>query len=131
MTGRCRIAVDQDLAGPFRSVNARPSSTEPKGWVLIGDQKERVPGDPVYPAKYADDEPEEALRVLAGEEDGEPGKDDRDHDADPEEKEHEVMRDGEEPLDKRQPAVQPAGVRIREVEMDRLLLVGRWVAVVE
>ncbi len=90
-----------------------------------------VADDSVCPAEHADHEVEEAAWVAAGEEDREPCDDHHDDGGEPEEDEHDVVRDREQPLDERKPAVQVLlGVRVREVERDRLLLVGGRVAVV-
>ena len=65
-----------------------------------------VEGDPPRPAQHADVEVEDASRVAAGEEDREE-RDDRQHEkAQPEEDEHDVVRDREEPLDEPEPAAQ-------------------------
>ncbi len=42
-----------------------------------------------------------------------------------------AVRDGQEPFDQRKPATELLGVGIREIEMDRLLLVGRGVVIAE
>jgi len=98
---------------------------------LIGDQEKGVAGDPVAPAKHANDKAEEILWIATGEEDGEPGYDDRHQNADSKEEENDVVRNGEEPLDQGQPAIQLAGIWIGEVKVDGLLLVGRRVTVIE
>src|SRR5712691_136702 len=94
------------------------SSVQAERRVLVGDQREGVAVDPVDPPKYADDVVEQAARIRAREEDREPGGDDRDDSAEPEAEEHDVVRQGEDPFDQRQPAVHLPGVRVREVEVD-------------
>src|SRR6266851_3422406 len=58
------------------------SGPQPEWRVTIGDQDERVPEDAVVPANHALHVVEDAARIAPGEQDGEPGDDDRDHCAD-------------------------------------------------
>src|SRR5207247_3622788 len=105
---------------------------EPERWILVRNEGERVPEDSVVPASDAHDEVERAARIAAGEEDREPRVDDDGEGREAEEQEHDVVRDREDPLDERKPAVQLAlRVRIGHVERDALALVRRWIAVVE
>src|ERR1700737_208177 len=90
-------------------------SAELERRIFIGDQEKGVGGDPVAPADHTNDVAEEVLRIPAREDDREPGDDHRDHGADSEEEQDDVMGDGEEPLHQRQPAVQLAGIGIVEV----------------
>ena len=83
------------------------------------------------PAEYAFDEAEYATRVTAGEQDREPGHDHREERSDLQEEQHDVVRDGQQPFDQRQPPVHVAGgVRVGVVEADRLVIVGGGVLVV-
>ena len=86
-----------------------------EGWVAIGGEQDGVGRNADAPASDADDEVEQSARVAAGEQDREP----RDHHAhersDTEEHEDYVVRDRQEPLHERQPAVQIApGVGIMD-----------------
>jgi SAM-dependent methyltransferase len=122
MTGRSALAY----------LRARVSRTEPKRRVPVGDEEERVGPDAVRPTTHADDEVEQAAWVAPREEDREPREDHREDRAQPEKHEHDVVRDREEPLHERQPPVELVpGIRVREVERDRLMLVRRGIAVVE
>src|SRR2546430_1779842 len=116
----------------FRAVKTRAtSSAQPERRVLIGHQRERIPVHPVGPPQHSDDEIEQATGIRAGEENREPSGDHREHHAKPQEEQDDVVRDGQKPLDQRQPAVQLPGIWIGEVKMDGLLLVGRGIAVVQ
>src|SRR5207244_1107727 len=107
------------------------SRSQSKWRVLVGDEYECIGDDTVVPASDALQGVEEAPWVAGGEEDREPGDDDRDDGADEEEEEHDVVRDREEPLDERKPAIEPRlRIRVGEFERDRLALVGRRIAVV-
>src|SRR5215469_6875498 len=53
------------------------SRRQPERRVPVGDQDERVGGDPVVPAEYAFDEAEYVTGITAGEQDREPGHDHR------------------------------------------------------
>jgi len=106
-------------------------SAQPEWRVPIGDEQERVAGDPIAPAEDAHDKVEQTPGVGSREENRKPGDDDGDHGSDPQEEENDVVRDSEKPLDQGQPAVQLASIRVREGEVDGLLLVGRWIPIVE
>src|SRR5215208_3016104 len=96
----------------------------------VGDEDERIGDDAVVPAQDPLDEVEDAARVAAREEDREPGADYREDDPDVEEDEDDEVRDGQKPLDERQPAVQgPRSIGVVKVEAHVLLLVGRGVAI--
>ena len=98
--------------------------------VAIGDEDEGVADHAVVPAGHAFDEREDAARIATGEQDREPRADDEQRRGQVEEEQGDVVRDGEEPLDERQPAVEVAfGVGVGDVEVHPLVLVGRGVAV--
>ena len=58
------------------------------------------------PAEYAFDEAEYARRITAGEQDREPGYDHREERGYLQEEQHDVVRDGQQPFDQRQPPVE-------------------------
>ena len=62
--------------------------------------------DAECPAHDADHERPEALGPFAGDEDGEEGDDRNDVHRDEEDKEHDVVRNGQQPLDEDQPAAE-------------------------
>src|SRR6476660_3198359 len=76
--------------------------------VVIGGECEGVADDPVVPAHDADDEVEEVPRVAAGDDGRHPCGDGCEDDADVEDEQDEVVRDGEEPLGQRHPPVRSA-----------------------
>ena len=82
---------------------------------MVGGEGEGVADDPVVPAHDADDEVEEVPRVATGEDDGDPCGDGCEDDADVEDEQDEVVRDGEEPLGQRHPTVEVgADVGVRD-----------------
>ena len=82
------------------------------------------------PADHSRDKVEDAARVAPGEENREPGDDHNDDHGQVEEEQHDVERDGEEPLDQWQPAIEVAlGVRVGKLEPHPLSLVSRRIAV--
>src|SRR5437762_3289903 len=99
-------------------------SAQSERWVLVGHQREGIAVNAVTPPKHANHVAEETSRIGACEENRKPGNDDRPHGANSEEEENKVMRDGEEPLDQRQPAVHLASVGICKVEVNGLLFVS-------
>src|SRR5712691_6918274 len=102
-----------------------------EGRVLIRDQEERVGDDAVVPAKNAFDEGEYAARVAAGEQDSEPGHDHCEERRDVQEEQHDVVRDGQQPFDQRQPPVEVGGrVRVAVVQFDPLVVIGGRVGVI-
>jgi hypothetical protein len=87
--------------------------------------------DTVGPAEDAEDEIEETTWITAGEQDREPGDHDQDEGGQPEEEQHDVVRDCEEPFHERQPAIEVLFcVGVGVVERDALVFVGGRVAVV-
>ena len=74
-------------------------------WVAVGaDGGGGVEADPPAPAQHADVEVEQGAWIAAGEQDGEAGDHRGDHERDPQERQHDVVRDGEEPFHQPQPA---------------------------
>ncbi len=83
---------------------------ERERWVPVGAKRGvRVEGDPPGPAEDAEVEVEDAARVPPGEEDREERDDRQDEDRQPQEREHDVVGDRQQPLDEPQPAAQLAG----------------------
>src|SRR5437588_9128145 len=71
---------------------------QPKRWVPISDQEDRVGSDPAIPTDDALHELEYPPRIVPGEQDGEPG-DNHHHDhGNVQEEQHHVVGDGQEPL---------------------------------
>src|SRR5260370_40281770 len=99
-------------------------SAEPEGWIDIGHEREGIAVDAVSPSKHADHEVEKTPRIRSGEEDGKPSDDDRYQGPYEKKEEKDVVRDGKEPLDQRQPPVHLLYIRMREVEMDGRLIVA-------
>lgn len=69
----------------------RGSRAQAERRVLVGDERQRVADHPVVPPDHALDEAEQAPRVPAGEEDGEPRPDHRRDRRDVEEEEDDVV----------------------------------------
>ena len=108
------------------------SGAERERRVAVRGEEKRVGRHAQTPASDADDEVEQRARVAAGEEDREPGDYDAHHCGQTEEHQHDVVRDRQEPLHQRQPAVElVAGVWIAKVEPHGLVLVGRRIAIVQ
>src|SRR6266545_3929389 len=129
--GRSRSASSSSPGDAGRRQTTALTSPQAERRVLVGDQREGVAIDPVAPPQHADHVVEQAPRIRAGEEDREPGGDDHEDGADPEKDEDDVVRNGEDPLDERQPPAHLPGVRVLEVEVDRLLLVSGRITIVE
>src|SRR6476646_1951463 len=88
------VARSIGYGGPLLS--ALPALwTESEWWVFVGYQDERVADHAVGPAEDPEDEVEEAAWVATGEEDREPSDDHGHHGRDPEEAEHDDVRDRE------------------------------------
>ena len=103
---------------------------EPRGVVgIVGERERRIPvgaeravgveADAPGPAQHADVEVEEPARIAAGEQDREERDDGDDHEGEPEEREHDEVRDREEPLDQPQPAAEAVVQLPREVQRIR------------
>src|SRR5690242_17259160 len=74
---------------------------------------------------------EHAVRIAAGEEDRKPGADHHEDGAHVDEQERDVVGDGQEPLHQGEPAIElPSGVRVAEVQVHGLFLIGGRVAVI-
>src|SRR5215470_9436241 len=69
--------------------------------IPVGDENERVPGDAVVPSDDSLHEVEDPARVVPSEHDREPRHDDSEEHPDIQEDQHDVMRDGQEPLHQR------------------------------
>jgi len=93
--------------------------------VAIGHEHMGISDHAVAPTADADQEIEHTARKATGEQDREPGGDHDYQRGDIQEDKRYVVRDGEHPLDQRKPAIEVvAGVRIGELEMDPLVLIG-------
>src|ERR1700694_5038634 len=93
------------LPSLFRLEGAHCSpQTERRG--MVGHQREGIAIDPIAPPEYPNDEIKQSARIRTGEENREPRSDDGDHCREAKKKEHDVVRNGEEPFDERQPSVQ-------------------------
>jgi arsenite methyltransferase len=111
MTGRSAVA--------YLRARKTGSRAEPEGRVPVDHEDEGIRDDAVRPAKDPEDEVEQAPWIAAGEEDREPGDDHRHKRRQPEERQQYVVRDREQPLHEREPAVEPIfRVWIRVVERD-------------
>ena len=105
---------------PLRVLDVEPSGivgyvVERERWVPVGAERSvRVEGDTPRPAEHSEVEVEDAARVATRDEDREE-RDDRQHqEGEPEEREHDVVRDREQPLHEPEPA---AHVRV-ELALD-------------
>src|SRR2546423_8199642 len=119
------------LGRPVPVVDNGSHSVELERRVMVGDKEKGIAGDSIAPAEHTDDEAEEGLRIAARKEDGEPGNDHGNGYGNPKEEENDIVWDGKEPLHQGQPAIQLASIRIGEVEVDGLLLIGRRIVVIE
>ena len=77
------------------------SGTKPERWILVSDEEERIANNPVLPTDNTLDEVKEWLGVAACEEDCEPSDDNRYEGSYPQNYQHHVVRNGQEPLDER------------------------------
>src|SRR6266516_1653390 len=120
----------------IRSASAMPfvaraaSRAQLEGRVAVGDEDQRVADDAVVPPEHALDVVEYRARIAAAEEDRKPRPDDGEERYDVQEEEHDVVRNGKQPLHERQPPVQLPRVGVLDVQADGLLLLGGGVAVV-
>lgn len=71
----------------------------------------------------------DTFREAAREQDDEPANHNRDHSNLTKDDQRYVVRNCQEPLDQRQPSVELLGIRVVEVHVNALRLVGRWVDV--
>src|SRR5207302_7116651 len=86
---------------------------EPEGWIDVGQQV-HVGLHAVGPAVEADDEVSKPFRPPPGDQDGEEADDAAEGDANREEQQHDVVRDGEQPLHEDQQAAQVVRILHRE-----------------
>jgi hypothetical protein len=90
-----------------------------------------VGDDTPRPAQHPVNEREQRSRVPPGEQDGKPGDHDCKWRGDPEEEQDEVVRNRQQPLHQRQPAIGVSSrIWVVVVEMDRLMVASGRVAVV-
>ncbi len=123
-----RLGLRRRATSP-NTVTAR-TTQQRKGGVTVSYEQPRIGRDTQRPTVYADHEIEKATRVTAGDDDREP----RDHNAQPgcdaQDGQNDVVGNGENPLDQRQPMIQVAWrVGVVQIEVDCLLLVGRGVLI--
>jgi hypothetical protein len=84
-------------------------------WIAVGGERAvGVERHAPAPAQDADVELEDAARIAAGDQDREEGDDRQPDEREPQEEQHDVVRDGEQPLDQPQPAAQ----RLTELGLD-------------
>src|SRR6266550_3887057 len=74
--------------------------------IAIGREQERVGCNPEPPPEHSDDVVEEGARIATRKQYREPGNDDAEERQDAEEPQDDVVRNRQEPLDERQPAIQ-------------------------
>src|SRR5207253_1373279 len=74
--------------------------------IAIGREQERIGCNPEPPAEHSDDEVEEGTRIATRKQYREPGNNDAEERQDAEEPQDDVVRNRQEPLDERQPAIQ-------------------------
>ena len=103
---RFRAGVDAIWQGPCAQDRASPSQavvsgSELEGRISIGDEYKGIGLDPNRPPQDADHEVVERARIAAGEQDHEPADQAQDEGGDIQEEKHDVVRDGQEPLDQR------------------------------
>ncbi len=98
--------------------------------VLICDEQESIRLDAQAPPAHPHDEVEQSSRVSAGEEDREPSEYHGEECDDRQQRQHNVVRDRQEPLDQRQPPIQVAfHVRVVDLQVYGLLLDGRRILI--
>src|SRR5215216_4268406 len=120
------VGAVEDIGNPLGCESGREAERR----VPVGDEQERVRRHAKAPAHDTGHEIEHPARVAAGEQDGEPGDDHHDDHRDVEEEQQDVVRDREEPLHQREPAVELVrGVGIHDIDVDGLLPVHRRVLV--
>src|SRR5918995_3106841 len=123
------VGAVEDIGNPLLVC---ASGREAERRVPVGDEQERVRRDAQAPAHDAGHEIEHPALVPAGEQDGEPGDDHHDDRGDVEEEQHDEVRDREEPLHQREPAVELVrGIGVHDIDVDGLLLVHRRVLVTQ
>ena len=89
--------------------------------VTVGAKRAvRVEGHPPRPAQHAHVEVEDPSRVAAGEEDREECDDRQNQEGEPEEEEHDVVRDRKQPLDEPEPAAEAGVERATKLERERV-----------
>jgi hypothetical protein len=91
-----------------------------EGRVAVGEHIESVRAYPQRPAVHPHHKVEETVRKPAGEKNGEPSHHERQHGSDAQHKQHDVVGDGEQPLNQRKPSIQGRGVV--HLQMDCLCL---------
>src|SRR6478736_9471784 len=87
--------------GVPRTARAPVRSAQTEGRVAVGDQQRRVRTDPECPTAHTHDIVEQRARIASGEQDREPGDDYHDNGTDAEEREHDDVRDHQQPLHQR------------------------------
>src|SRR6266480_7870236 len=99
-------------AGNVAQTHQHPSRLLPQSGcgaerrIAIGREQERVGCNPEPPPEHSDDEVEEGARIATRKQYREPGSDDAEERQDAEAPEDDVVRNRQEPLDERQPAIQ-------------------------
>src|SRR5207253_5065847 len=98
--------------------------------IAIGREQERIGRNPEPPPEYSDHEVEEGARIATRKQYREPGNDDAEERRDAEEPQDDVVRNRQEPLDERQPAIQLLlRIRVGNLNVLGLLVVRRGILV--
>src|SRR5205823_3549534 len=98
--------------------------------IAIGREQERIGCNPEPPPEHSDDEVEEGARITTRKQYREPGNNDAQECRDAEEPQDDVVRDRQEPLDERQPAIQLLlRIRVGNLNVHGLLVVRRGILV--
>src|SRR5207247_8988148 len=97
-----------------------------------GSEEERVGCNPEPPPEHSDDEVEEGARIATRKQYREPGNDDAEERRDAEEPEHNVVRNRQEPLDERQPAIQlMPRIGVGKLKVHGMLAVRRGILIAQ
>src|SRR5580693_8247640 len=102
----CSSTAISQRCAPWPSwCSAEAASVEAEGRVLVSHETD-IDADAEGPAQDADHERPKALGPFAGDEHGEEGDDRNDVHRNEEDEEHDVVGDGQQPLDEDQPAAE-------------------------
>ena len=109
-----------------------PSLLQAKGRVTIRHQQKGVGAHAQSPTPNPDDKIEEVARILASQQNGEPGIDGDEKDCYRQKAQNNIMWNRQQPFDQRQPLIEITfHIRVINFQMDSLLLDGRWILVGE
>src|SRR2546429_9066214 len=117
-----------DVSASSRLFHQSGSGAERR--IAIGRKQERIGCNPEPPAEHSDDELEEGARIATRKQYREPGNNDAEERRDAEEPQDKVVRNRQEPLDERQPAIQLLlCIGVGNLNMHGLLVVRRGILV--